>query len=208
MAVEAEGAEDLSHGIQHRFDHVGAFDRTYNGGEDPQGLGDAFVAKFDPAGANLLYSTYIGGSSGDITSRLALDSSGNVYLVGSTRSADFPTLGWNEDAIVISVNMFSVPERKSIGGGLLVVPWNHLDGEGVNSNDFWFENDLSPDRFHSFSHPALDFDQAGGPFVLLSALARSGRVFVTHLTVDSRGIKGCRARTWCRLVAWRVRLLR
>ena len=52
--------------------------------------GDAFVAKLDATGANLIYSTYLGGSGTDIARDLAVDASGNAYVTGSTSSIDFP----------------------------------------------------------------------------------------------------------------------
>jgi len=39
----------------------------------------------------LVYSTYLGGSSGDYGRGLAVDTSGNVYIAGSTYSTNFPT---------------------------------------------------------------------------------------------------------------------
>jgi hypothetical protein len=51
---------------------------------------DAFVAKLDPAGSKLIYSTCLGGSGGDIAYKIALDSSGNAYVTGETSSPDFP----------------------------------------------------------------------------------------------------------------------
>jgi uncharacterized protein (TIGR03437 family) len=55
-------------------------------------FGDGFVAKLNPAGTALLFSTYFGGSLDDTVSALALDSSGNVYIGGNTVSANFPVL--------------------------------------------------------------------------------------------------------------------
>jgi VCBS repeat-containing protein len=53
---------------------------------------DPFVTKFNPAGAGLVYSTYLGGSSGnDRATGIAVDSSGNAYLTGDAFSSDFPT---------------------------------------------------------------------------------------------------------------------
>lgn len=56
--------------------------------------GDVFVAKLDPAltGDNsLIYATLLGGTGGsDIGHGIAVDSSGNAYLTGSTDSSDFP----------------------------------------------------------------------------------------------------------------------
>jgi hypothetical protein len=56
------------------------------------GSGDAFVAKVDASGASLVYCGYIGGSGTDTGYRIAVDSSGNAYVSGSTTSsqATFP----------------------------------------------------------------------------------------------------------------------
>jgi hypothetical protein len=54
--------------------------------------GDAFVAELDPSGSNLVYSTYLGGSGADSANAIALDSSGNVYVTGTTASTDFPVV--------------------------------------------------------------------------------------------------------------------
>ena len=52
---------------------------------------DAFVTKFNAAGSALVYSTTLGGSSGDGGFGIAVDSSGNAYVTGITTSTDFPT---------------------------------------------------------------------------------------------------------------------
>ena len=52
---------------------------------------DAFVAKLNPSGSALVYSTYLGGNDNDWGSGIALDGAGNVYVAGSTESTDFPT---------------------------------------------------------------------------------------------------------------------
>jgi uncharacterized protein (TIGR03437 family) len=54
--------------------------------------GDGFIAKLNPAGSDLIYSTYFGGQFDDAVTALAVDGSGNVYVGGSTLSADFPVL--------------------------------------------------------------------------------------------------------------------
>ena len=57
------------------------------------GFTDAFVAKLNPSGSALLYSTYLGGSNNDIAQAIAVDSSGNAYVTGGTNSTNFPTVG-------------------------------------------------------------------------------------------------------------------
>jgi hypothetical protein len=50
----------------------------------------AFVTEINPTGSALVYSTYLGGSSWDEASSIAVDSSGSAYVTGATYSADFP----------------------------------------------------------------------------------------------------------------------
>jgi len=57
------------------------------------GYSDAFVAKLDPSGKKLLYSSYLGGNSEDSASALAIDGQGNIVLAGRTSSENFPTAG-------------------------------------------------------------------------------------------------------------------
>jgi hypothetical protein len=52
---------------------------------------DAFVAKLDPSG-NLLWASYLGGSVQEQANGVAVDSSGNIVVVGLTQSFDFPTV--------------------------------------------------------------------------------------------------------------------
>ena len=58
------------------------------------GSQDAFVAKLNPSGSHLVYSTYMGASSASGSGTavaIAIDSHGDAYITGSTSSATFPT---------------------------------------------------------------------------------------------------------------------
>ena len=54
------------------------------------GTSNGFVTKLNSAGSALVYSTYLGGGSGDYASAVALDSSDNAYVTGATQSPLFP----------------------------------------------------------------------------------------------------------------------
>ena len=58
---------------------------------DLRGVRDAVVAKLNPAGDALIFSTYLGGKGSDSGSRLAVDAAGATYVTGSSSSSDFPT---------------------------------------------------------------------------------------------------------------------
>ncbi len=67
-----------------------AIQRVNNGG------GDAFVAVLNPHAnfqQGLVYSSYLGGKSGDVGYALATDSAGYIYVTGYTLSSDFPIAG-------------------------------------------------------------------------------------------------------------------
>jgi hypothetical protein len=61
---------------------AGASQNTYGGG----GYFDAFIAKFNSSGTNLIWGTYYGGTASDVAYGIALDDSNNVYIAGSTCS--------------------------------------------------------------------------------------------------------------------------
>jgi Beta-propeller repeat/HYDIN/CFA65/VesB-like, Ig-like domain len=64
----------------------GVFQAANGGGSD------AFVAELNSTGSSLVYSTYLGGSGDDSGTGIAIDSSFNAYVTGSTQSPNFPTL--------------------------------------------------------------------------------------------------------------------
>jgi Bacterial Ig-like domain (group 3)/Beta-propeller repeat len=73
---------------------------------------DAFVTKLNASGTGLIYSTYLGGNSGDVGNGIAIDGSGNAYVTGNTNSTNFPTTtgayqtssGGDNDAFVTKLN--------------------------------------------------------------------------------------------------------
>ncbi len=59
---------------------AGAFDQTFNGGED------GFVTKLNPAGSALVYSTFLGGAAKDQAFGIALGADNSAFIAGETLS--------------------------------------------------------------------------------------------------------------------------
>src|SRR6185436_2370283 len=56
------------------------------------GDGDAIVIKVNRSGSSFDYATCLGGLRDDTATGIAVDAAGAAYVVGATRSLDFPTL--------------------------------------------------------------------------------------------------------------------
>jgi hypothetical protein len=72
---------------------TGAYDQSYNGGYGAYG-GDAYVTKLDPSAsgsAQLVYSTFLGGTGADVAMNVNVDANGMIYLSGETDSSGLPT---------------------------------------------------------------------------------------------------------------------
>ena len=109
-----------------------------------QGGSDVFITKFNGAGNQLIYSTYLGGSSnenfyddlelpGVSYGGIALDSQGSAYVTGSTRSADFPHAGSAYQQTLKGLSDTFVTKLNPSGNALLYSTF--LGQNGVNAAD-------------------------------------------------------------------------
>jgi hypothetical protein len=105
---------------------------------------DAFVAKFNATGSNLLSSTYFGGSGSDYGMGIALDGSGNVYVIGGTSSSDFPTAnprqpanGGLDDVFVAKIANGTPPPGDFNADGRADILWRN---QTTGDNAVWFMN--------------------------------------------------------------------
>lgn len=86
IAIDSTGNAYLT-GLTRSTDFPTAGDGTATAG----GGGDAFVARLDPAGNDLVFSTYLGGDGADAGNGVASDGFGAVtYVTGATASTNFP----------------------------------------------------------------------------------------------------------------------
>ena len=109
-----------------------------------QGGSDVFVTKFNAAGNQLVYSTYLGGSNnenfydvlevpGVTYGGIALDSQGSAFVTGSTRSADFPHTGSAYQQTLKGQSDTFVTKLNPAGNTLLYSTF--LGQNGVNAAD-------------------------------------------------------------------------
>jgi hypothetical protein len=110
-------------------------DLTYNGGGGSQFYGDAYVAKVEPSGEDLVYCGFIGGNDSERGLAIAVDKEGRAYVTGDTKSDEntFPvTVGpslvhqGEEDAFVARVNVQGTDLEYCgfIGGVDRDIPWS------------------------------------------------------------------------------------
>jgi hypothetical protein len=110
----------------------GAFQTLFGGNRD------AFVTKLNPTGTALIYSTYVGGNDVDFANGIAINASGNAYLIGNTDSSNFPTTpGAFQTTISASTDAF-VTQLSTAGNALVYSTYL-----GGNDNDFG--NDIALD---------------------------------------------------------------
>ena len=114
---------------------------------------DGFLVKVNPAGTGLSYSTYLGGEGLDIASGVAVDGSGNAYVVGYTASDNFPT----RDAFQ------NIPLGGGFGGTDLFITKIATDASGANS------------LVYSTLYGATNFDEGASGV----AVDTQGNVYIT-----------------------------
>jgi len=165
----------------------GAYQTSNNG--KAGGWPNAFITKLNTSGTALVYSTYLGGTgpvsytSGtnlDSASAIAVDGSGNAYIVGATSSADFPvTQGALQTALSGKGNAF-VTELNATGTALVYS--TYLGGSG---SDFAsaLALDSSGSAYVAGYAGSTDFPVTAGAFQTKNNGASNGygKAFVSKL---------------------------
>jgi hypothetical protein len=192
----------------------GAFDRTFNVDNCPRcGIDqyDAFVAKLNPTGSALVYSTFLGGTSPDDALAIALDGARNAYVAGQTVSANFPMtagafdttpdgeqdvfvakLNTTGSALVYSTRLGGVDNELPVGIAVDAAGNAQLGG-GTRSADFPTTPgafDTTPgggafdERFDSF---VTKLNAAGSGLIYSTFLGGSKSDFASDFAVDAAG---------------------
>jgi hypothetical protein len=128
----------------------------------PNGTPQAFIAKLDPTGSTLLYSTFLGGSglNGDIGKSIAVDANSDAFITGSTTSADFPTVNAFESFLAGRQSAF-ITELSPDGSTLLYS--SYLGGSGTDTGN-GIALDPNGNAYITGTTTALDFANLGNDF--------------------------------------------
>src|SRR5205085_3950068 len=109
---------------------------------------DAFITKLDPAGTQILYSTYLGGRDAEQALGIAVDASQNAYITGYTESSfDFPARnalqptfgGGVSDAFVAKIPTVTAPFTLPLdsfdneNGGVPALSYSNFSNWSVNA---------------------------------------------------------------------------
>ena len=145
---------------------------------------NVFVSKFNVTGSALLYSTYLGGSGGafgcDFGKGISVDSSGNAYLTGMTRSSNFPTTANAPQTTVTpgpqGVQTAFVTEFNAAGSALVYS--TYLGGSGGDSGNA-IAVDTSGNAYVTGGTGSTNFPTAD-PFQ--STLQGASNAFVTKVS--------------------------
>ena len=189
IAADAAGNAYIA-GITHSVDFptMNAFQSA-----PKNAFGTAFLSRIDPTGASLIYSTYLGGTAaheantsgpgyGDQAFGVAVDSSSNAYLVGTTTSTDasFITAANAYQSAPLSGNLLAsaflsrIDTTKSAAASLIYS--TYLSG---STEDIGFAIALGPNNvaYATGTTNSVDFPHTTGAFQTTGAA--SGKAFVS-----------------------------
>lgn len=168
--------------------------KTVPPGDDDYYCQDVFVAKLNPSGTAFIYSTFLGGSGEDFGLGIAIDSVGNAYATGWTRSSDFPTkqafqpnLSGLSDAFVAKVSALGALAYST-----------YLGGSGGEQPSFGDSND----RFARYGRGDIAVDRDGNAHVvgttnsadfpairaIQQSFAGESDVFISKIVADGRSL--------------------
>jgi hypothetical protein len=169
IAVDSTGTAYITGTTQSpNFPIVTPYQSVNNGGQD------AFVAKLDFAGENLLYSTFLGGSKAESAQGIALDSSNDMFITGYTNSSDFP-LASPYQAAIGGANDAFVTELNAAGSALV---FSTYLGGSADDRAYGIALDGSKNVYITGATSSTNFPTATGAFQ--PSLRGSSNAFVTE----------------------------
>jgi hypothetical protein len=143
----------------------------------------AFVTKINPTGSALLYSTYLGTNDGDSGNGIAVDASGNAYVIGYTQSAHFPTTTGAFQTTIGSINDNAFVAKINTTGSALLYS-TYLGGNGSDEG-YGIAVDASGNAYVTGFTSSTNFPTANA---FQSTLAGSNNAFITKINASGSAL--------------------
>ncbi|MFT6716496.1 MAG: gliding motility-associated-like protein [Saprospiraceae bacterium] len=128
---------------------LGAYDITFNSYKKVDGnsgtwgefwgISDMGISKYDTSGTKMIYSTYVGGSFCELPTSLVVNDRGELYILGSTSSSDYPTSATGYDQVFNggdTVDLTNGVFVNYVNGSDLVVTKLSADGSALLGSTF------------------------------------------------------------------------
>ena len=168
---------------------------------------NAFITKFSPDGASLVFSTYFGGGY-DYATGVAVDPLGNVHVTGTSSSCEFPlslnafsTDCGSQQVFVVTLNstgsqiLFSTFLRNGFSEGVAVDKAGNTYVTGIATSSNWptlnpiestsqEASPLSPFSSNSF---VTELDRSGTPLFSTYLGATGGGSQTAGIALDGKG---------------------
>jgi hypothetical protein len=156
----------------------GAYQTSYAGKKD------AFVTKLNASGTALVYSTYLGGSNDDVGSSIAIDASGNAYILGLTGSTNY-NITWGAFQKKYAGGDWDAFVTKLNSTGTALVYSTYLGGSG-NEYGYSIAVNASGNAYVTGGTPSSNYPTTPGTYQ--TSLQGRWDVYVTKLNTTGTAL--------------------
>lgn len=143
---------------------------------------DIFVAKLNPSGSSLIFSTYLGGSELEGPGSLAVGNDGSIYVAGSTESSNYPTFNAFRSTLAGSGSYRDAVVTKLSPNGDALIYSTYIGGsrdDGATGLDI----DSSDQAYVTGQTSSVDFPTAQA---FQPSLRGGADVFILKLSADGQ----------------------
>jgi len=154
---------------------IGAYQTNFAGG----GTGgnaypfDICITKYNPTGASMVYSTYLGGTNNEHPSSIYTDAADNLFILGKTYSSNFPVTAGSYDISFNGQSDIIVSKLNATGSALMASTFvGGSDEDGVNISAVFTQNSSLKYNYADDSRGDIMLDAAGNCYV--SSSTQSG----------------------------------